>query len=139
MFLRSPDDLDRQTHAIHRADVSDIRASYYGNKIAFTTGDAPAFAFDGDPTTAWRAGAFSPTGGLVWEIDFSEPVTTSTIGVLQPITDTTGRFIIDARITLDAGLPSETAFDVMLDDRSRTLPGQSSNFPSSRSSPSASR
>ena len=129
VFLRPLDDVDRQTHAVHDADVSDIRASYYGNKIAFTTGDAPAFAFDGDPTTAWRAGAFSPTGGLVWEVDFSEPVTSSTINVLQPITDTTGRFIIDARITLDAGLASETAFDVRLDERSRALPGQLIDLP----------
>ena len=123
------DDVERRTIAVHRGDVADVRASYYGNRIAFTPGDAPPFAIDGDPTTAWRAGAFGPTGGLRWEVDLVEPVATPTITLLQPITDTTSRYIVDATITLDAGLPSETTFDVVLDERSRTEPGQPVDLP----------
>ena len=122
-------DTDRQTIAAHRGDVADVRASYYGNRIAFTPGDSPSFATDGDPTTAWRAGAFGPTGGLRWEVDLVEPVDASTITLLQPITDTTSRYVIDATITLDAGLPTETTFDAVLDERSRTEPGQPIDLP----------
>ncbi len=119
----------RQTYAVHDADVADVRASYYGNRVAFTPGDAPAFAVDGDPTTAWRAGAFGPTGGLRFEVDLVEPAETDTITILQPITGAVNRFIIDARITLDAGRPGETSFDVVLDERSRTEPGQPIDLP----------
>ncbi len=119
----------RQTVAVHDGDVADVRASYYGNRVAFTTGDAPHFAIDGDPGTAWRAGAFGPTSGLVWEVDLVEPVTTPTIEILQPITGATNRFIVEGRITLDAGLDSETAFDVTLGEESRSVPGQVVELP----------
>jgi arabinofuranan 3-O-arabinosyltransferase len=124
-----PTAVDRQTIAVHRGDVTDVRASYYGNRIAFTAGDAPAFAIDGDPTTAWRAGAFGPTGGIRWEADLAEPVTTSTITLLQPVTDATNRYITSVQITLDAGLPTETVFDVALDDSSQAEPGQAIDLP----------
>ncbi len=52
--LNDSADRPRQTVAVHDGDVADVRASYYGNRVAFTTGDAPAFAIDGDPATAWR-------------------------------------------------------------------------------------
>jgi arabinofuranan 3-O-arabinosyltransferase len=119
----------RQTVAVHAADVADVRASYYGNRVAFTTGDAPAFAIDGDPNTAWRAGAFGPTTGLHWEVDLNEPVTTQTISLLQPITGATNRYIVDARLTLDADLETETTFDVVLDENSRSVPGQAIELP----------
>lgn len=121
--------LARQTIAVHEGEVADVRASYYGNRIAFTPGDAPSFAIDGDPTTEWRAGAFGPTGGIRWEADLVQPVQAASITVLQPITDATNRYIIDARITLDAGLPTETSFDVVLDERSRAEPGQPIDLP----------
>jgi hypothetical protein len=119
----------RQTVAAHVADVADVRASYYGNRVAFTTGDAPAFAIDGDPSTAWRAGAFGPTTGLLWEVDLVERVTTSTIDILQPITGAVNRYIVEGRITLDADLETETTFDVVLDEDSRGFPGQTIELP----------
>ncbi len=127
-----PDDAGaepRQTVADHVGDVADVRASYYGNRVAFTTGDAPHFAIDGDPATAWRAGVFDPTTGLQWEVDLVEPVAASSIGILQPITGATNRFIVDARITLDAGLDTETVVDITLDETSRSLPGQTIGLP----------
>ena len=122
-------DEPRQTVAAHVADVADVRASYYGNRVAFTTGDAPAFAIDGDPSTAWRAGAFGPTTGLLWEVDLVDRVTTSTIDVLQPITGAVNRYIVEGRITLDADLETETSFDVILDENSRSFPGQTIELP----------
>lgn len=122
-------DQPRQTVAVHDGDVADVRASYYGNRVAFTTGDAPAFAIDGNPATAWRAGAFGPTTGLIWEVDLSDRATTSTIGILQPITGAANRYIVDATITLDAGFETETTFDVVLDETSRSAPGQTIELP----------
>ena len=119
----------RQTVAVHAGDVADVRASYYGNRVAFTTGDAPAFAIDGDPSTAWRAGAFTETTGLRWEVDLVRPVQTSTIGLLQPISGATNRYVVEARLTLDAGLDSEVSVDITLDDRSRSQPGQTIDLP----------
>jgi arabinofuranan 3-O-arabinosyltransferase len=125
----APDALERRTIAVHAADVADVRASYYGNRVAFTPGDAPHFAVDGDPATAWRAGAFGRTTGLFWELDLRERVETSSITVQQPVTGATNRYIVDARITLDDGTADETTFDVTLDESSRAVPGQTIELP----------
>ncbi|MDX2379135.1 MAG: alpha-(1-_3)-arabinofuranosyltransferase family protein [Acidimicrobiia bacterium] len=119
------DAVERQTIGVHTADVADVRASYYGNLVAYTPEDAPWFAIDGDPATAWRAGVFEETTGLLWEVDLLEPVTTSSITLLQPVTGAVGRFITSVRITLD----ERTSFDVALDERSRQLPGQPISLP----------
>ena len=125
----APDALERRTIAVHDGDVADVRASYYGNRVAFTPGDAPHFAVDGDPATAWRAGAFGATTGLFWELDLKERADTSTITILQPVTGATNRYIVDARITLDDGMATETTFDVTLDESSRAVPGQVVQLP----------
>ena len=111
---------ERQTRAQHTADIADVRASYYGNRIAYTPEDAPWFATDGDPSTAWRAGVFASTRGLVWEADPAAPVTSATVTVLHPTTGATGRYITEIRVTLD----DAESFDTTLDERSRSVPGQ---------------
>ena len=111
---------ERRTRAQHEADFADIRASYYGNRIAYTPEDAPWFATDGDPSTAWRAAVFEPTAGLIWEADLTAPVSAPTVTILQPITGATDRFITEIRITLDDTM----SFDATLDERSRAVPGQ---------------
>jgi arabinofuranan 3-O-arabinosyltransferase len=116
---------ERRTRAQHEADFADIRASYYGNRIAYTPEDAPWFATDGDPSTAWRAAVFEPTGGLVWEADLATPVSASTLTILQPTTGATDRFITEIRVTLD----DATSFDASLDERSRAVPGQPIKLP----------
>ena len=116
---------ERRTRAQHEADFADIRASYYGNRIAYTPEDAPWFATDGDPSTAWRAAVFEPTVGLVWEADLTAPVSAPTVTILQPITGATDRFITEIRITLDDTM----SFDATLDERSRAVPGQPIELP----------
>jgi len=119
------DKIERQTIGVHRGDVEAVRASYYGYRVAYIPEDAPRFALDGDPTTAWRAGVFEETSGLVWEVDLREPTTASTITVLQPISGALNRYITKVRVTLD----DETSFDVLLDESSRSLPGQVIELP----------
>lgn len=116
---------DRRTRAEHAAEVADVRASYYGNRIAYTPEDAPWFATDGDPSTAWRAAVFERTVGLVWEADLTAAVSSPTVTVLQPTTGATDRYITGIRITLD----DDVSFDAMLDERSRTVPGQPIDLP----------
>ncbi len=127
-----PDIVDQQTRAVHLADVAAVRASYYGNRIAFTPEDAPWFAIDGDPATAWRAGVFDAAEGLVWEVDLAAPVaptsTTTTVEVLQPTTGVTTRYITSIDITLD-GPDGTTTVRADLDERSRAEPGQSITLP----------
>jgi hypothetical protein len=115
----------RLTRARHEADFADIRASYYGNRIAYTPEDAPWFAADGDPSTAWRAAVFEPTAGLVWEADLATPVSAPTVTILQPTTGATDRFITEVRVTLD----DSVSFDAALDERSRAIPGQDIELP----------
>ena len=114
------DDLMEQTVAVHQADVAAVRASYYGNKFAYTPEDAPWFALDGDPGTAWRAGVFDEADGLVWEAEFTHPVSADEVTLLQPVTGIVDRYIVEVAITLDDRPPIR----VTLDDSSRALPGQ---------------
>jgi arabinofuranan 3-O-arabinosyltransferase len=116
---------ERLTRAEHAAEVADVRASYYGNRIAYTPEDAPWFATDGDPSTAWRAAVFERTVGLVWEADLTAAVSSPTVTVLQPTTGATDRYITEIRITLD----DEVSFETVLDDRSRVAPGQPIDLP----------
>ncbi len=109
-----------QTVAVHRGDVADVRASSYGNEIAYTAEDAPFHAVDGDPSTAWRAGVFAPTRGLRLSIDLREPIDPGVVTLLQPVTGAVNRRITDVRITLDG----ERSVDAALDETSLTVPGQ---------------
>ncbi len=118
-----------QTVAVHRGDVADVRASYYGNRIAYTPEDAPHFALDGDPATAWRAGVFDETAGLRWVVELRAPVDPGSVTLLQPTTGATNRFITEARITLDGGEQDGRSLDVALDERSRAVPGQPVELP----------
>lgn len=115
----------RLTRAQHEADFADVRASYYGSRIAYVAEDAPWFATDGDPSTAWRAGVFEPTVGLVWEADLTAAVSSPTVTVLQPTTGATNRYITEIRIELD----DTVSFDATLDERSRVAPGQPIELP----------
>ncbi|NND75547.1 MAG: DUF3367 domain-containing protein [Ilumatobacter sp.] len=116
---------DEQTIAVHRGDVEAIRASSYGNSFAYTPEDAPWFAFDGDPTTAWRGAVFDDPRGLQWEVDLAQPVRADSVTILQPITGSTQRHIVDIEITLD----DDTQFRTTLDTSSREVPGQAVPLP----------
>ncbi len=122
------DRLADRTVAVHRADIADVRASYYGNRIAYTPEDAPFAALDGDPATAWRAGVFDATAGLRWAVELSAPATPGSVTLLQPTTGAINRYLTEVRITL-AGGAGDRRVDVTLDERSRTAPGQVIELP----------
>jgi hypothetical protein len=103
----------------------DAQATSYGNPITFTPEERPLLAVDGDPLTAWRTGAFTDARGERIEITLTEPVTTSRIRLLQPVTGPSTRFITEARLRFDGG---SDPVDVTLTEQSRAEPGQVVSF-----------
>jgi len=116
-------DLERTVLRFERP-VRQIRATSYGNRIAYTPEDAARFAMDDDPRTAWRTGVFDDIRGEYLEIDLVDRITANNLTILQPTTLITSRYLTEIRLVFDdAG-----SLDVPLDDRSRALPGQTIEF-----------
>lgn len=100
--------------------VSRVRATGYGNPITYTPEDRAVMAVDGDPTTAWRVGAFSEVRGERLEVDLSVPTSVDHLTLLQPLDGPRNRFITGVRLRFDGVDP----LDVVLDESSRAQPGQ---------------
>ncbi|MFP5577220.1 MAG: alpha-(1-_3)-arabinofuranosyltransferase family protein [Acidimicrobiia bacterium] len=107
-----------ETVAEHRG--VEVRASGYGNPITFTPEERPANGVDGDPTTAWRVAAFDDAVGHRLVLTAPAPVTTDQLTLLQPQTGEINRWITEVELSFD-GDDHQT---VVLDDASRTQPGQ---------------
>ncbi|MGH9118541.1 MAG: discoidin domain-containing protein, partial [Acidimicrobiales bacterium] len=119
-------DADAFTVVEHRGGLT-ADATAYGNPVEYSPEDRPANAVDGDPTTAWRTGAFSPVVGDRLALSFDDPVTASELTLLQPVTGHVNRWITDVRLHFDDD--GETV-DVTLDEASRgAAPGQRVEFP----------
>ncbi len=119
LFADSSTTTDDQTIAMHLGDVADVSASSYGSRIIYTAEDAPGFAIDGDPTTAWRSGIAEPSDGITWQADFAEAEDLTALVLLQPQIGASERIISRLRLTTDVGT---SVFD--LDDSSRAGIGQ---------------
>jgi hypothetical protein len=105
--------------------VASVTASSYGNTFAYGPADRPVHAIDGDPTTAWRVGAFTDPAGQRWQATLAQPTTTNHVTLVQPLTGPRNRYITKATLTFDGGSP----VTVDLNDQSRTAAGQAINFP----------
>jgi arabinofuranan 3-O-arabinosyltransferase len=110
---------DTRTVVEHRG-VRRVQASSYGNNISFTTEDRPALAFDGDPTTAWRTGAFGQVVGERLLVEALEPVTTDRVQLTQTLTGARNRWITAVEVHLDG----ELVHVEELTDQSRQQGGQ---------------
>ncbi len=98
-------------------DVANVRATTYGNIVAYSSEVRPSNAVDGDPRTAWTTGGFSDVLGDRLVIDYAHPVTADHVDLLQ----TQGnRWITKATVLLD-GVPART---VEMTDASFTGNGQ---------------
>lgn len=116
---------DTRTVAEQRG-VKSVMATLYGNPVSYTPEDRPANAFDGDPETAWRVGAFADVSNQKLVIDLGHNVTTDHVNLVQPITKTRDRYVTRATLRFDGGSP----VTVDLDPSSRTAAGQTVTFPS---------
>ena len=65
-------------------------------------------------------GAFSDVTGERWEVELEDPATTDRVTLLQPTTGSRNRFITEVRLRFDG----QDALDVVLDESSRSTPGQ---------------
>ena len=113
--------------------VGDVvaRASSYGNPVSYTPSDRAARAVDGDPSTAWRVGAFDKVDGQYLELRFRTPVTTDRLTLLQSQRQG-NRWMTGVSLSFGNGgaVSPDGAVDVGLTDASRTPPGQEISFPS---------
>ena len=98
-------------------DVANVRATTYGNIVAYSSEVRPSNAIDGDPRTAWTTGGFSDVLGDRLVIDYTHPVTADHVDLLQ---SQGNRWITKATVLLD-GVPVTT---VDMTDASFTSPGQ---------------
>ena len=117
-----PDDtaeLADQTVAVHLANVANVAASSYGGRIIYTAEDAPGFAIDGDPSTAWRAGIAENSVGVRWVVDFVAPEDLDLLRLLQPQVGANDRVITRINVRTDTG-----ASEFELNESSRTGSGQ---------------
>ena len=101
-----------------------VEATAYGNAVAYTPEDRAARALDGDPTTAWKVGAFGEVIGEKIRIETPEAVTTDAVDLVQVLVGPRERFITRATLRFDGGDP----VTVELDERSRTPEGQTVTF-----------
>lgn len=100
--------------------IAAVRATHYGNPLSYIPADRPANAIDGDPTTAWRVGAFDDVRNEKLRIDLKSPVSTNAIRLLQPVTGPRNRFLTRVGVSINGG-PEQS---VQLTGASRTKPGQ---------------
>lgn len=117
------DDPSTQTVVEQRGGLR-VRASDYGNKLTYTPGDRAALAVDGDPTTAWKVGAFADVRGEWIELwSPRDTITTDRVRLLQA-QRFVNRWITRVRLTFDGG----KSVDVALTQRSRGGEGQTVRF-----------
>ncbi len=120
------DDTATQTVAQHDGGLQ-VTASSYGNPFSYTPIDRPINATDGYAYSAWKTAAFSDARGE-W-IDISSttgPIQSPTLHLTQAQLGV-NRWIARVRITFDGD--ASTAFDVDLDDQSRTPAGTDLSLP----------
>ncbi len=87
--------------------------------------DRASSAVDGDLETAWRVGGPDPSGARL-SIQPDDPITASTLRLIQPQDGPRDRVLTRARLHIDGGRPIE----VVLDERSLTPEGQLVELPS---------
>ena len=116
---------DDTATVVQQRGVLRVQASGYGNPITYTPEDRAANAFDGDPLTAWRVGAFSDVTGEKLEVQLTSPTTTDQVRLQQPTWGALNRWLTQVELRFDGRDP----LIIDLDDSSRVAPGQTITFP----------
>lgn len=105
--------------------VRSVRATAYGNPVAFTPEDRAARAFDGDLYTAWKVGAFANVRNERIVISLDRPITTDRVRLWQVQHGPIDRWITKATLRFDGG----SAAVARLERVSREPAGQLVRFP----------
>jgi hypothetical protein len=111
-----------------------VSATAYGSNSQYLPADRPAYAFDGDPSTAWVVGAFDQVDGQRLVANLDHPISTGTVNLVQPLTGFRNRSITTATLQFaDArGNPVGQDVTVALGPASETPAGQTVTFPKRR-------
>ncbi len=110
---------DERTVTVQRGGAT-AAASNYGNPVTYTPENRAVNAVDGNLDTAWTVGAFSDVAGEYLRITFDEPVTPSTVRLVQSLSFLQNRSITRVGIWLDG----THVASVELTDASLTPEGQ---------------
>ncbi len=86
---------------VEQQGVTSVRASRYGNPVSYTPEDRAERALDGDPTTAWKVGAFANVIGEKLSITLDHPITTDHVDLVQPLNGPRDRYITKVTLTFD--------------------------------------
>ncbi len=83
-----------------------VSASSYGNSVSYTPEDQAYSAIDGNLDTAWITGTFVPNpSGDWWQAQFTSPVTTDHITLVQPQRGDRSRWVSAVTLTFDGKDP----------------------------------
>ncbi len=124
---------DTRTVTIHEG-VESVRATAYGNPVAYTPEDRAARAFDGDLYTAWKVGAFANVRNERIVATLDRPITTDRVQLWQVQHGPKDRWITKVTLRFDGGPPVVAR----LGDASRGRGGRSSASRGGRSASSRS-
>ena len=107
-----------------------VSATGYGSSFQYLPTDRPAYAFDGDLSTAWTVGAFDAVDGQRLQANLAHPITTGTVNLVQPLTGFINRWITQATLQFadSHGHPVGHDVTVPLGPASRTAAGQTVTF-----------
>ena len=104
-----------------------VTASSYGNSVSYTPENQAYSAIDNNFDTAWITGTFVPDPkGEWWQSQFTKPVTTDHITLVQPQRGDRSRWVSRVTLTFDGKDP--VTYD--LDASSHVTAGQTLSFPS---------
>ncbi|MGQ0823431.1 MAG: alpha-(1-_3)-arabinofuranosyltransferase domain-containing protein [Actinomycetota bacterium] len=123
-----PDGRDDAQSTVDQRGVRWATATSYGNTITYTPEDAAPRAFDGDPSTAWRAGAYGAGIGERIHLELDRPITTDRVTLVQPQNRGRERRITEVAVRFDDG----ARVHAELDGTSLTAAGQVVTFPRQR-------
>jgi arabinofuranan 3-O-arabinosyltransferase len=94
-----------QSYATYVGAVN-VTASSYGNSVSYTPEDQAYSAIDGNLDTAWITGTFVPDpAGQWWQAQFTNPVTTDQITLVQPQRGDRSRWVSAVTLTFDGKDP----------------------------------
>ncbi len=114
-----------KTYATYVGAVN-VTASSYGNSVSYTPEDQAYSAIDGNLDTAWITGTFVPDpAGQWWQAQFTNPVTTDHIDLVQPQHGDRSRWVSSVTLTFDGKDPIRYE----LTDASHLPTGQTLTFP----------
>ena len=103
-----------------------VTASSYGNSVSYTPEDQAYSAIDNNFDTAWITGTFVPDPkGEWWQSQFTNPVTTDHITLVQPQRGDRSRWVSKVTLTFDGKDP--VTYD--LNASSHVIAGQTLTFP----------